>query len=74
MEFETVNKPEIKESERTGKEKTPRTAKGGAKSLSKTCSKNRICNSTERASEKQNKTKMIKRNRAEYLRVPCLTN
>lgn len=50
MEFETVNKPEIKESKRIGKEKTLRAAKGGVKAISRTCSKNRrICKATERA-------------------------
>lgn len=50
MEFETVNKAEIKESKRIGKEKTLRAAKGGVKVTSKTCSKNRrICKATERA-------------------------
>lgn len=34
MEFETVNKPEIKESKRIKKEKTLRAAKGGVKSIS----------------------------------------
>lgn len=33
MEFETVNKPEIKESKRIGKEKTLRAARGGIKSV-----------------------------------------
>lgn len=50
MEFETVNKAEIKESRRIGKEKTLRAAKGGVKVTSETCSKNRrICKATERA-------------------------
>lgn len=45
MEFETVNKPEIKESKRIGKEKTLRAARGGIKSMSRMG----ICKATERA-------------------------
>lgn len=41
MESETVNKPEIKESRRRGKEKTLRAVKGRVKSISRTGSKNR---------------------------------
>lgn len=45
MEFETVNKPEIKESKRIGKEKTLRAARGGIISASRMG----ICKATERA-------------------------
>lgn len=50
MEFETVNKPEIEASERIGKEKTLRAARGGIKSFSRTSSESRrMCEATERA-------------------------
>lgn len=50
MEYETVKKPEIEASERRGKEKTLRAARGGIKSFSRTSSKSRrMCEATERA-------------------------
>lgn len=50
MEPETVKKPEIEASERIGKAKTPRAARGGIKSISRTSSKSRrLCKATGRA-------------------------
>lgn len=60
MEFETVNKPEIKESKRIGKEKTLRAAKGGVRAFSRTCSNRRICKATGEAKRGTGETKQNK--------------
>lgn len=53
-----MNKPEIMESKRTGKEETPRAAKGGVRAISRTRSKNRrICKATGKAKRGTGETK-----------------
>lgn len=50
LEFETVTRPEVGESERTGKEKTLGAARGGINSTSRASSRNRrACEATDRA-------------------------